>query len=156
MNEIIIAMRVIKMYAWEKPFSEVIDKIRRFVSNSRLQYKYLIPCSLYIQLNILSLRLEVKVLRKRSYLRGVYLSIYSSASKVVPFLTFLAFVLSGNQLNAQNVFFLVSCSNTIIQSMTYILPSAISGLGEILVSISRIEVYATDCDNNHNCCVFNI
>jgi hypothetical protein len=68
-----LSRRVIKMYAWEKPFSEVIDKIRSFVSNSRLQYKYLIPCSLYIQLSILSLRLEVKVLRKRSYLRGDYL-----------------------------------------------------------------------------------
>ena len=29
MNEIIIAMRVIKMYAWEKPFSKMIDHVRR-------------------------------------------------------------------------------------------------------------------------------
>jgi len=30
MNEIIVGMRVIKMYAWEKPFSMIIDKIRRY------------------------------------------------------------------------------------------------------------------------------
>jgi ATP-binding cassette subfamily C (CFTR/MRP) protein 4 len=29
MNEIIIAMRVIKMYAWEKPFGHLIDQVRR-------------------------------------------------------------------------------------------------------------------------------
>jgi len=29
MNEIVLAMRVIKMYAWEKPFSAVIKKIRQ-------------------------------------------------------------------------------------------------------------------------------
>lgn len=29
MNEIISAMRVIKMYTWEKPFAKIIEKCRR-------------------------------------------------------------------------------------------------------------------------------
>lgn len=29
MNEIIQGVQVIKMYSWEKPFSKIIDKIRR-------------------------------------------------------------------------------------------------------------------------------
>ena len=29
MNELIPAMRVIKMYAWEQPFSDLIDQARR-------------------------------------------------------------------------------------------------------------------------------
>ena len=31
MNEIIAGMRVIKMYCWEKPFGELVEKIRRSV-----------------------------------------------------------------------------------------------------------------------------
>lgn len=30
MNEIISGMRVIKMYSWEKPFAELIEKCRRW------------------------------------------------------------------------------------------------------------------------------
>jgi len=30
MNEIVMAISVIKMYAWEKPFSSVINSIRRY------------------------------------------------------------------------------------------------------------------------------
>jgi len=30
MNEIIAAMRLIKMYAWEKPFSSLIERLRRY------------------------------------------------------------------------------------------------------------------------------
>ena len=30
MNEIISGMRVIKMYCWEKPFGELVAKIRRY------------------------------------------------------------------------------------------------------------------------------
>ena len=29
MNEIIAGMRVIKMYCWEKPFGDLVEKIRR-------------------------------------------------------------------------------------------------------------------------------
>jgi len=31
MNEIIAGMRVIKMYCWEKPFGDVVRKVRRSV-----------------------------------------------------------------------------------------------------------------------------
>lgn len=40
MSEIIVAMRLIKMYAWEKPFSALIDKIRRQVCNCGVLMKY--------------------------------------------------------------------------------------------------------------------
>jgi ATP-binding cassette subfamily C (CFTR/MRP) protein 4 len=37
MNEIIIAMRVIKMYAWENPFSKLIDHVRRLATKHKSQ-----------------------------------------------------------------------------------------------------------------------
>ena len=33
MNEIICAMRVIKMYAWEHAFQKVVEKLRRCFNN---------------------------------------------------------------------------------------------------------------------------
>jgi len=29
MNEIIVAMRVIKMYAWERPFAAMVNRVRK-------------------------------------------------------------------------------------------------------------------------------
>ena len=34
MNEIISGMRVIKMYCWEKPFGQLVEKIRMLVPHS--------------------------------------------------------------------------------------------------------------------------
>ncbi|ODN00558.1 Multidrug resistance-associated protein 4 [Orchesella cincta] len=112
MNEIIIAMKIIKQYTWEKPFSAVIYKLRE---------------------------LEVQALTKRSHLRGFYLSMYTATLKIVVFLTVLTYVLQDNEPTADKVFFLVSIYFTIIQSMIYMIPQAISGLGEIMVSLTRLE-----------------
>lgn len=82
----------------------------------------------------------MNVIRKRSFLRGLYLSTFSSASKLVPFITFLTFVLTDNQITADKVFFTVAAYNTIIQSMMYFVPTAVSGLGEMWIALRRIEV----------------
>ncbi|OXA59787.1 Multidrug resistance-associated protein 4 [Folsomia candida] len=115
MNEIIVAIRVIKMYAWEKPFTNLINKLRK---------------------------LEMSVIRKRSYLRGIYLSVYSSALKFLPFLTFLVFTLATDEdLTPDKVFFTVAVYNVIIQNTMYFIPSAASGIGEIMVSLKRLETF---------------
>ncbi|CAL8104328.1 unnamed protein product [Orchesella dallaii] len=112
MNEIIIAMKIIKQYTWEKPFSAVIHKLRE---------------------------LEVVALTKRLHLRGFYLSMYTSTLKIVIFLTVLTYVLQDNEPTADKVFFLSSVYFTMIQSMIYMIPQAVSGLGEIRVSLNRLE-----------------
>ncbi|CAL8104325.1 unnamed protein product [Orchesella dallaii] len=112
MNEIIVAMRIIKQYTWEKPFSAVIHKLREF---------------------------EVEALKKRLHFRGFYLSMYTSTLKIVIFLTVLTYVLQDNEPTADKVFFLSSVYFTLIQSMLYWVPQAISGLGEIRVSLNRLE-----------------
>lgn len=33
MNEIIQGIQTIKIYAWEKPFAKIVDKIRRYFSD---------------------------------------------------------------------------------------------------------------------------
>lgn len=114
MNEIIMAMRVIKIYAWELPFAATIHNVRRK---------------------------EVKALRKRAYLRSFYFSMFVASSKLVPYMTFFVYVLLGNQLTADKVFFALPIFNIVIHNMVSLLPSAASGIGEILVATGRIEKF---------------
>jgi len=80
------------------------------------------------------------MLRKRSHLRGFYLSLFSTTSKVIPYLMFITYVLNGNQLTSDKVFFAMACYHGLIQSMIYAIPSGTAGTGEILVGLKRIEV----------------
>jgi len=76
----------------------------------------------------------MSVVRKRSYFREIYLSVNSSAAKVVPFLTFLVYIFAGNEITAEKVFFFASCSNVIIQRTSVFLPSAVTGIEKIALS----------------------
>ncbi|CAL8129140.1 unnamed protein product [Orchesella dallaii] len=112
MGEIIGAMRIIKIYAWEKPFASLITNIRKE---------------------------EVGALRKRALLRSFYFSMFVTSSKLVPYMTFLVYVMLGNNLTADKVFFSLSIFNVVIQNMVSVLPSAAAGIGEVMVAIKRIE-----------------
>lgn len=114
MNEILSAMRVIKMYAWENPFRELVDRARRS---------------------------EVKVIRKVAYCRAMNMSIFFTSSKVILLLTFLTFVLTGNILTAENVFVTVSLMNAIRLIMTLFFPYAIALFAEMRISVSRLQKF---------------
>jgi len=76
MNEIISGMRVIKMYTWEKPFAKLIECCRKK---------------------------EVDVIRRTACFRSLNMSLFSTSSKVILFLTFLVYVVSGNSLTSEKV-----------------------------------------------------
>jgi ATP-binding cassette subfamily C (CFTR/MRP) protein 4 len=145
MNEIVMAMRVIKMYAWEKPFAALINRLRRLVMKCEYIMKMLKDSRLYnlqpiTSTHVSHFRFEVKALRKRAYLRAAYQSMFNSSGKLVLFLTVLIFILSGNSLSADKVFFAAAIFNIMMQNMVYVIPSAAAGLGEIFVALSRVEV----------------
>ncbi|OXA60234.1 Multidrug resistance-associated protein 4 [Folsomia candida] len=114
MNEIIVAIRVIKMYAWELPFSSLINQVRKE---------------------------EVKVIQKRAYLKSFYLSLFLSSKKFIPYLAFLTYVSVGHTLTADKVFFAVTIFDIIIANMVSTLPSAAAGCGELVVAVKRIESF---------------
>lgn len=130
----------IKRYAWEKPFTNLINKLRKYIKNQNRYFE--IAGENNNNLTLTLTRLEMSVIRKRSYLRGIYLSVYSSALKFLPFLTFLVFTLATDEdLTPDKVFFTVAVYNVIIQNTMYFIPSAASGIGEIMVSLKRLEVH---------------
>lgn len=112
MNEFIPAMRVIKMYAWEKPLASLVDHARKR---------------------------EVAKIRWAAYLRGLNLGLGTIAEKLIMFITLVTFVLFGNQLNARTVFVAMSLIRQLQLSVTLFIPLGISTGAESLIAIKRIR-----------------
>ncbi|XP_073203967.1 ATP-binding cassette sub-family C member 4 isoform X4 [Lepidochelys kempii] len=112
MNEVIASMRIIKMYAWEKSFSELVSSLRRK---------------------------EISMVLKSSYLRGLNLASFFVASKITVFLTFMTYVLLGNVISASRVFMAVSLYGAVRLTVTLFFPAAVERASEAMISIRRIK-----------------
>uniref|UniRef100_A0A670YJU0 ATP binding cassette subfamily C member 4 (PEL blood group) n=1 Tax=Pseudonaja textilis TaxID=8673 RepID=A0A670YJU0_PSETE len=112
MNEVITGMRIIKMYAWEKSFAELVNNMRRK---------------------------EISVVLKSSFLRGMNLASFFIASKITVFMTFMTYVLLGNLISASRVFVAVTLYGAVRLTVTLFFPMAIEKVSEALVSIRRIK-----------------
>ncbi|KAK2856772.1 hypothetical protein Q5P01_005507 [Channa striata] len=112
MNEVVSGMRIIKMYAWEKPFAALVTEVRRK---------------------------EISKIMKSSYLRGLNMASFFCASKIILFITFTLYVLLGNTISASRVFVTVSLYSAVRLTVTLFFPSAIEKLFESRVSIRRIQ-----------------
>ncbi|XP_034534130.1 multidrug resistance-associated protein 4-like [Notolabrus celidotus] len=114
MNEVVSGIRIIKMYAWEKPFSALVTEVRRK---------------------------EISKIMKSSYLRGLNMASFFCASKIIVFVTFTLYVLLGNTISASRVFVTVSLYTAVRLTVTLFFPSAIEKLFECRVSIRRIQEF---------------
>nr|KAF6427059.1 ATP binding cassette subfamily C member 4 [Rousettus aegyptiacus] len=112
MNEVITGIRIIKMYAWEKSFAELITNLRRK---------------------------EISKVLRSSYLRGMNLASFFVGSKLIIFVTFTVYVLLGNVITASRVFVTVALYATVRLTVTLFFPSAIEKVSEAVVSIRRIK-----------------
>uniref|UniRef100_A0AAQ5ZLP5 ATP-binding cassette, sub-family C (CFTR/MRP), member 4 n=1 Tax=Amphiprion ocellaris TaxID=80972 RepID=A0AAQ5ZLP5_AMPOC len=112
MNEVVSGIRIIKMYAWEKPFAALVSDIRRK---------------------------EISKIMKSSYLRGLNMASFFCASKIIVFVTFTLYVLLGNKISASRVFVTVSLYTAVRLTVTLFFPNAIEKLFESRVSIRRIQ-----------------
>uniref|UniRef100_A0A8C0FHW5 Multidrug resistance-associated protein 4 n=1 Tax=Bubo bubo TaxID=30461 RepID=A0A8C0FHW5_BUBBB len=112
MNEVISGMKIIKMYAWEKSFAELVNGLRRK---------------------------EIAMVMKSSYLRGLNLASFFVASKITVFMTFMAYVLLGEVISASRVFVAVSLYGAVRLTVTLFFPAAVERVSEAVVSIRRIK-----------------
>ena len=126
MNEIITAMRVIKMYTWEKPFAVLVERARK---------------------------LEIAKIKVTAFLRGVNLAIFFVSSKITTFLILLFFIIFyDGKLTPENVFVTITLVDQMRNNMTLYFPSAIACGAEALVSIDRIQTFLLldqVSDSNH-------
>ncbi|PSN47504.1 hypothetical protein C0J52_02254 [Blattella germanica] len=114
MNEIVVGIQAIKMYAWEKPFAH-------FVSLTR--------------------RKEIQAIRATCFLRGLLLSFGRFGTKVAVFVSIVSFVLFGEDLTAEKMFVVAAYFNIMKQAMTEFFPLGITELAETIVSVKRVQTF---------------
>ncbi|KAK7154854.1 hypothetical protein R3I93_009716 [Phoxinus phoxinus] len=114
MNEVVSGIRIIKMYAWEKPFAALVTDVRRK---------------------------EISKIMNSSYLRALNMASFFTANKIIMFVTFTVYVLVGNTISASRVFVAVSLYSAIRLTVTLFFPSAIEKASETAISIRRIKKF---------------
>lgn len=114
MNEVVSGIRIIKMYAWEKPFAALVNDVRRK---------------------------EISKIMSSSYLRGLNMASFFTANKIILFVTFTVYVLVGNKISASRVFVAVSLYSAVRLTVTLFFPAAIEKVSESAVSIRRIKKF---------------
>ncbi|XP_010629028.1 multidrug resistance-associated protein 4 isoform X1 [Fukomys damarensis] len=112
MNEVITGIRIIKMYAWEKSFADLISSLRRK---------------------------EISKVLRSSYLRGMNLASFFVASKIIVFVTFSCYVLLGHVVTASRVFVAMTLYGAVRLTVTLFFPAAIERVSEAIISIQRIK-----------------
>ncbi|XP_031635556.1 multidrug resistance-associated protein 4-like [Contarinia nasturtii] len=113
MNEILLGIQVIKMYAWEKSFAKMVDQIRKK---------------------------EVNVIRSIAYIRATINS-FTMISKVSIFLSLVSYIYYGNAITARKVFIVSSYFNILNLSMVYFWPMALTHTAEAYISIKRVQEF---------------
>uniref|UniRef100_F6T8N6 Uncharacterized protein n=1 Tax=Ciona intestinalis TaxID=7719 RepID=F6T8N6_CIOIN len=112
MNEVLTAMKIIKMYAWEKPFEKLVSETRRK---------------------------EVQKVLYSVILKACNFSMMFISSRLLNLFTFITFVLLGGHLTPSKVFSAIALYNVLRTSMGLFFPLAIEKLSESLISLKRIQ-----------------
>ncbi|KAF5283718.1 hypothetical protein FQR65_LT13753 [Abscondita terminalis] len=111
MNEILLGISIIKMYTWEKPFTELVDTYRR---------------------------LEIKAIRVVSYIRMLNPVLFILNTRIAVFLTLVAYALVEGNVNARQAFILTGFYSLLRTSMLVFFPESISLIAELNVCLNRI------------------
>lgn len=107
MNELIQGIQVIKMYAWETPFRNVVKLARAK---------------------------EVDQIQWASYIRGIYLSTMVFTERSTLFIAILACIYEGRPVTADLVFSMATFFNVLQLTAAIFYPLAVSMGAEALVS----------------------
>lgn len=114
MAEILPAMKVVKMYAWEKPFSLMVHLARK---------------------------MEITKIRSAMVLRSLNLGIFFVSDKVMTFACLIWYIANGYDLDAVKVFVALAIIRQVKDGLTYFFPIGISYGVETMLSLKRIEKF---------------
>ncbi|KAK9884044.1 hypothetical protein WA026_004979 [Henosepilachna vigintioctopunctata] len=113
-QEILAAIRIIKMYTWEKFFSRKITETRR---------------------NEMKKLRQVLIFKDVSFLLGKFVSVLSF------YMLISSYVWMGNTLSAELVFYLYSLYDKLEDTIIRVMPVSISQVGETLASLKRFDAF---------------
>uniref|UniRef100_A0A182K842 Uncharacterized protein n=1 Tax=Anopheles christyi TaxID=43041 RepID=A0A182K842_9DIPT len=112
MDEIISGIQVIKMYAWERPFAKLIRHARQ---------------------------MELKIVRKSAYVRGLYMTFLLFTTRTALFCTMMAMALLGDELTAARVFVVATYFGILANTMSAMFVRGIAEIAEAMVAMRRLE-----------------
>lgn len=113
MKELIASIQVIKMYAWELSFAQLVDKIRKF---------------------------EVEAIRGYFNQKALRASLMT-VTRISVLLTILAHIYSGESITARKLFVITSIFNYLNYTMVSYWPESFRYLSEIKVAVARIQSF---------------
>ncbi|XP_053670820.1 ATP-binding cassette sub-family C member 4-like [Anopheles nili] len=112
MDEIISGIQVIKLYAWERPFAKLIRHARQ---------------------------LELRIVRKSAYVRGLYMTFLLFTTRTAVFCTMMAMALLGDELTAARVFVVATYFGILANTMSAMFVRGIAEIAEAMVAMRRLE-----------------
>jgi ABC-type multidrug transport system fused ATPase/permease subunit len=110
MNEVLTGIKVLKLYAWERPFGKVVTDLRRK---------------------------ELDQLITMGYLRAVSTFSWTVAPFFVSLATFIGYTVSGNDLTPEKAFVALSLFN-LLRFPLLMLPMLINSVVQAMVSMTRV------------------
>lgn len=112
MDEIVSGVQVIKMYAWEKPFCALVELARK---------------------------LELRVVRKSSYVRGLYMTFMLFTTRMALYCTLVCMLLTDRQLTVDRVFVMSAYFNVMSYTMSACFVRGVAEIAECLVAVKRLQ-----------------
>ncbi|XP_066299993.1 ATP-binding cassette sub-family C member 5-like [Branchiostoma lanceolatum] len=110
-SEMLNSVKLIKMYAWEKPFIRRVEELRAR---------------------------ETKLLQFSGFLQSVMIAMLSTVVPIASVITFSAHVMTGNDLTATQAFTMVSCFH-LLSLLLMLTPELIRQLAECVISAKRLK-----------------
>ena len=82
----------------------------------------------------------MKQIKMASIMNAITLSVSFISARLVLFLSIVTYLLIGGKLSAETVFVTIALFERLRYTMTWMLPQAVSGVAELLVSCERMQV----------------
>merc|ERR1719399_1140947 len=110
-NEFISGIRIVKFYAWEKPFQKLIEKARAYELYAITKHAYWMQCGIMV--------------------------VFMQLPNLMQLCVFVAYALSGGYFSASNVFTTLQLFNVLRGPVTQF-PSGLSQFANLMVAMRRI------------------
>ncbi|XP_031342947.1 probable multidrug resistance-associated protein lethal(2)03659 [Photinus pyralis] len=113
-QEILTAMRIIKLYTWEKFFSKSLDTLRKR---------------------------EIKDLRILLYIKALASAFGELSSRIAFYICVITYITLGNHITAEKAFIVTGCFGALRSVLTTYMPMGITQLAELKASLGRITSF---------------
>ncbi|XP_078371200.1 ATP-binding cassette sub-family C member 4-like isoform X2 [Oculina patagonica] len=123
MNSIISGIRTVKMYAWEWPFMERVQGIRRQ---------------------------EIKLIRWKTAILATFSSLQYTCTPIAAFISLVTLATTGTELTSYNTFMILSLISTLRLSVSWNISQNVNVLADFATALNRIQgLLEYNSDNIH-------